>query len=224
MRPVLKIRLKTDYRRDDRRCSARRGAARLLGGALAIALLSGCAQTKNWLDQFTRSSAQSSENVILGAPGAWDYLADLERLAVGDPATQAEIFADADSRATLTPDTSTTLKLALVLATPGHAESDEQRAQSMLRDLLAQPELMTAAETALAQIHLRAVEDRLVLLSEARRLRESVSRQALTEEQAMNRRLAIVESENRELRSQLEDARSKLDAITTIERSIREQD
>ncbi len=196
---------------------------RLLGMIATIVLLSGCAQTRNWLDQFTRSSAQSSDNVILGAPQAEDYLTDLERLAIGDPATQAEIFADADARATLTPDTSTTLKLALVFATPGHAEADAERAQSMLRELLSQPELMTAAEISLAQIHLRAVEDRIVMLSEARRLRESNSRQALTEEQAINQRLATVESENRRLRAELEEARDKLDAITTIERSIREQ-
>ena len=188
-----------------------------------IVLLSGCAQTRNWLDQFTRSSAQSSDNVILGAPQAEDYLTDLERLAIGDPATQAEIFADADSRGTLTPDTSTTLKLALVFATPGHAEADAERAQSMLRELLSQPELMTAAEISLAQIHLRAVEDRIVMLSETRRLRESTSRRAMTEEQATNQRLATVESENRRLRAELEEARDKLDAITTIERSIREQ-
>ena len=54
---------------------------------------------------FNRPSSWS----ILGAPAAEDYLADLERLATGDPATQVEIFADAESRATLTPNPSSTL-------------------------------------------------------------------------------------------------------------------
>ena len=46
---------------------------------------------------------------------------------------------------------------------------------------------------------------------------------AITEEKAIARRIATVESENRRLRRSLEEAEQKLDAITTIERSLREQ-
>lgn len=190
---------------------------------VAVVLLSGCAQTKGWLDKVRSSDESGSDAGILGAPAAEDYLADLERLATGDPATQVEIFADAESRATLTPNPSSTLKFALVLATPGHSESDAQRAQSLLRELLAQSPLMTPTEISLAQIYLQSVESRIVLESEARRLRQSNSRQAQTEEQALNQRLATVEAENRRLRSELADAEEKLEAITSIERSIREQ-
>lgn len=192
---------------------------------IAALALSGCAQTKSWLDRVTPGGGgtRSGDPVILGAPQADDYLAELERLATGDPATQVEIFADAESRATLTPDPSTTLRFALVLATPGHTETDSQRAQSLLRELLTQTPLMTPAETALARIYLNTVEQRIVLESEARRLRESSSRQARTQEQAVNQRLASVESENRRLRQELADAENKLEAIMSIERSIREQ-
>ena len=192
---------------------------------LALVALAGCSTTRSWLDKVTPGGgSRSEESVILGAPTADEYLRELQRLATGDPATQVEIFADAESKATLTPDPSTNLKFALVLATPGHSETDPARAQSMLRELLTQPELMTPAEISLAEIHLNAVEERIVLSSEARRLRESSSRAARTEEQAINQRLATVEAENRRLRSELEDAEQKLEAITSIERSIREQD
>lgn len=203
-----------------------RNTARLNSSTAAlvtVVLLSGCAQTKGWLDKVRSGDDGGSDAVILGAPAADDYLADIERLATGDPATQVEIFADAESRATLTPNPSTTLKFALVLATPGHSESDPRRAQSLLRELLAQSPLMTPGEISLAQIYLQSVESRIVLESEARRLRQSTSRQAQTEEQALNQRLATVEAENRRLRSELADAEEKLEAITTIERSIREQ-
>lgn len=190
---------------------------------VAVVLLSGCAQTKGWLDKVRSGTDSGGAGTVLGAPAAEDYLADLERLAIGDPATQVEIFADAESRATLTPNPSTTLKFALVLATPGHSETDPQRAQSLLRELLAQSPLMTPAEISLAQIYLQSIESRIVLESEARRLRQSTSRQAQTEEQALNQRLATVEAENRRLRSELADAEEKLEAITSIERSIREQ-
>ena len=185
-------------------------------------LFTGCAQTSDWLQG--RSSGQSAAPVILGAPAANVYLEELRLLAAGDPATQAEIFADADAAAKLTPGPSTQLRLALVLATPGHSESNPEQAQSMLREVLTQTLLLTPAEIALATIHLNSVERMIVANAEARRLRTSSSRAARTEGQAVGRRLATVEEENRRLRRELDEAEGKLEAITTIERSIREQE
>ena len=62
-----------------------------------------------------------------------------------------------------------------------------------------------------------------MLDSEARRLRSENSRAATTEAAAINQRLARIEAENRQLRQSLADAEAKLEAITSIERSIREQ-
>jgi hypothetical protein len=192
---------------------------------IAFVFLAGCSTTKGWLDKVTPGGGRDAdETVILGAPTAEDYLKDLQQLAIGDPATQIEIFADAESRATLTPDPSTTLRYALVLGTPGHTEYDPEMAQSNLRELLTQTELMTSAEIALGDIYLDMVEQSIVLRSEARRLRQSTSRQAQTEEQATNLRIATVEAENRRLRSALEEAEDKLAAISTIERDIRDQE
>lgn len=185
-------------------------------------LVAGCAQTTDWLQG--RSPAQSDSPGILGAPDADTYLVELRALAAGDPATQAEIFADADAAAKLTPGPSTQLRLGLVLATPGHAQADPEQAQQLLREALAEPLLLTAAEIALATIHLNSVEQLIIANTEARRLRESGSRAARTQEQAVSERLATVEAENRRLRRELDDAESKLEAITTIERSIRERE
>ena len=106
-------------------------------------------------------------------------------LAAGDPATQAEIFADADAGAKLTPGPNTQLRLALVLATPGHSESNPEQAQSILREVMTQTLLLTPAEIALATIHLNNVEVMIVANAEARRLRTSSSRAARTEERAI---------------------------------------
>jgi hypothetical protein len=94
----------------------------------------------------------------------------------------------------------------------------------MLREVLTQDQLLTPAELSLAKIHLNNVERLIVANNEARRLRESSSRAARTEEQALSQRLSSVEAENRRLRGELEEAEQKLEAITTIERSIREQE
>ena len=185
---------------------------------LLIAMLAGCADTQAWLSKhFGGSSSKASRLYV--APETDDYLDELYRLADGDPATQAEIFADAAAAADLMPGPSTNLRFALVLATPMHAEADPERAQSLLRELLAQTPLLTPAEVSLATIHLKAVEERIVLTAEARQLRASE-----TEEAAVNRRLDTVEAENRRLRDDLKDAEDKLEAITSIERSIREQE
>jgi len=194
---------------------------RLLTACLASLALSGCAQVNDWLRG--NDSGEDSGNVIVGAPDADVYLAEMYRLASGDPATQAEIFADAQAAATITPNPSSRLRLALVLATPGHPESNPDEAQNMFRDLLSQTELMTTGEVSLATIHLSSVEQRLMLGRETERLRDESSRAANTEQRAVEQRIARVEAENRRLRESLAEAEEKLEAITTIERSIREQ-
>jgi len=189
---------------------------------VAATMLPACSTVGDWLEG--RRTADAVDPIILGAPEADVYLQELSLLADGDPASQAEIFADADAAARLTPGPSANLRFALVLATPGHPETDPERAEKLLREVLAQPELLTPGEIALARIHLNNVERLIVANAEARRLRATTSRAARTEEEAITQRLATVEAENRRLRDELEDAQQKLDAITSIERSIREQE
>ncbi|MEM9403062.1 MAG: hypothetical protein AAGA44_11320 [Pseudomonadota bacterium] len=190
--------------------------------ALTVA---GCSSTKNWLNSVRGSNSSfSSSDPVLGAPSVDAYIEELGLLSSNDPIAQAEIIADSRAVATLTPNPSTRLRYALVLATPGHPDSDPAEAQNLLLDILTQTELMTAYEIALAQIYLKNVEERLVSANETRRLRASSSRAQRTQEAALNEQLARMQTENRELRAALEDAESKLEAITSIERSIRQQE
>ena len=197
----------------------------LIAATFIAVVLSGCSQTRGWLDEVRGSeSTIAYEQAVPGAPIADDYLTELSELSSDDPALQAEIFADSQAAAQLTPNPSTELRYALVLATPGHPESDPQEAQSMLRELMAQTALLTPAEIALATIYLKSTEELILLNSETRRLRASTDRAERTEAAAINQRLTTVEAENRRLRQALEEAEDKLEAITTIERSIRQQD
>ena len=155
--------------------------------AILVALTAGCAQTQEWLNGIR--APRSSESVILGAPGAEQYIQEMYQLARGDPATQAEIYADAESTAKLTPSPSTKLRYALVLATPGHSANNPQEALGIFRELLSQTEMMTPAEIALASIHLDIVEQQIVFDAENRRLRSVNSRAATSEEQAGHTRI-----------------------------------
>ena len=191
---------------------------------IVVALLGGCAQTKEWMSSMRRSMSSSNDSTILGAPDAEYYLDDLYKLTSGDPATQAEIFTDAESGFQLTPGLQTNLRFALVLATAGHPGTNPERAQTILQELLTQAPLLTPAELSLATINLKSVEQQIALTSEARRLRASNSQAVRTESASTNQRLASVEAENRRLRQELDDAEAKLEAISSIERSIRAQE
>jgi hypothetical protein len=191
--------------------------------AVAVAaVLSGCGQTTDWIKG--RSDSSSSEPEILAAPEIEVYISELGRIASGDPAAQAEIYADATAAAQLTPNASTNLRLGLVLAIPGHPESNPELAQSILREVLAQTILLTPAEISLAVIHLNSVERQIMANFETERLRASSSRAAQSQQQATAQRLTAAEAENRRLLIELEEAEKKLEAITSIERSIREQE
>ncbi len=189
---------------------------------LVTVALSGCGQTSDWIKG--RSSSQPTDPGIIGAPEIDVYVAELGKIASGDPAAQAEIYADAAAAAQLTPDASTNLRLGLVLAIPGHPEYDPERAQSILREVLAQSILLTPAEISLATIHLNYVERQIVADSESRQQSVSSSRIARSEQQTLSQRLAAAEADNRQLRQDLDEAEEKLEALSSIERSIREQE
>ena len=67
-------------------------------------------------------------------------------------------------------------------------------------------------------------EQQIIANFETERLRASTSRAAQSQQQATAQRLAAAEAENRRLLRELQDAEQKLEAITSIERSIREQE
>jgi hypothetical protein len=140
-----------------------------------------------------------------------------------DPGRQAEAFQAAKDAAELTPTTSNRLKLALLLATPGHAGSDPVAAQRQLSELLATPENLLPVERYLAASQLRQVERQLVLAAENTRLREEAPRDSRDKLASISHRLAAETDENAKLRKELDEARAKLDAISHIERSINDR-
>lgn len=190
--------------------------------AMAV-LLSGCGTTEKvtgWLRGDDKSAG--GDAAIIGAPDVETYVNELYELSTGDARKQSNIYADASDAARLTPGPSSTLRLGLVLATPGHPRSDPATAAQLLRQVLAQEPLLTTAELALATIYLESAELLAATTSEAARLRDASARVARASETEASRRIAAVEAENQRLRKELADAEQKLEAITTIERSIRE--
>lgn len=188
---------------------------------VATATLAGCGAT-DWIGDAITSSP-SNETEVLGAPDADTYVHELGRIAAGDANAQAEAYADAAAAAELTPGTTTNLRLGLVLAVPGHPHSDPMRAVALLNSVLNETELLTQAEISLAYIMLNSAERQANISRENLRIQsESSEVLSLTTRQAAARQTAL-EDENARLRAELADAQQKLEALTSIERDIRER-
>ena len=196
-----------------------RKSTRVVAAALAVAVfLSGCSTTAK-INDWIRGGNQAA----VKTPDLETYLAELSELSSGDAGRQANIYDDARTAAELAPDPSSTLRLALVLATPGHAQSDPGRAVTLLREVLQQEASLTTEQRSLASVYLANAERLVAVTGEVARLRDSSAQANRAEQQSSARRIAAVEAENERLRKELEEAEQKLEAITSIERSIREQ-
>ena len=189
-------------------------------GASVLAIASGCAL-----------GGQSNQKAIPAPPDRPEPVStviapDLEMMRTlpeGDPARQAELFQSVKEAAQLSPTTSNKLKLALALATPGHGGSDPVAAQRQLAELLATPETLLPVERLLALVELQEVDERLVLQSENKQLRDDASHDSRDKLLTLTRRLTAESDENARLRKALDEAQAKLDAVTHIERSINDR-
>jgi hypothetical protein len=147
----------------------------------------------------------------------------LQKLVQGPPSEQAEIVANAQRDYDTAPTPSHTLKLALVLGTPGHPATSLTRAQALLRELMANPEMLLPGERALAFLTLSQIDDHLTLEAENLRLQAEAVRADRERVANANHRLQTEMDENARLRKELDEARAKLDAIANIERSLNER-
>ena len=158
------------------------------------------------------------------ADGIGIYLQTLRSLIEGDPVEQADVFRNVSAAADTSPTTTNRLMLALALATPTHPSSDEAKAQKLLSELLAAGDTLLPEERTLALIHLKDVETRLILDAEAGRLQRAAAAATAERNDRATQQLQVALEENRQLKLALDDVRARLDAITNIERSIRERE
>ena len=201
----------------DNRAVAARAAALVAATVLAAA---GCAGGPG---QRTPAAAPVVNSAAVASQVLGDYLMLLQRLVQGPPAQQAEILASAQRDYDTAPTPSHELRLALILGTPGHPATDLPKAQGLLRELMAAPEMLLPAERALTFLELSQIDDHLTLETENKRLQADAVRADQQRVASANHRLQAELDENARLRRELEEARAKLDAIANIERSLNER-
>jgi hypothetical protein len=196
----------------------------IAGVAVAlVSALAACATDLTPHDREPRPAAPVVDRNAASAAALTDDLQLLQKLVQGAPAEQAEIIAAAQRDYETAPTPSRQLRFALVLANPGHPATDLPRAQRLLRELMANPEMLLSGERALAFLELQQIDDHLTLEAENRRLQGDAVRADRERLGTVNRRLQVETDENTRLRKELEEARAKLDAIANIERSLNER-
>jgi hypothetical protein len=198
----------------------RRSSAALLSAALGACLTAGCTSLagQHAPPPAPVVSPQATASALLAG-----YLQLLQRLVSGPAAEQAEIVATAQHDFDLAPTPSHQLRLALILGTQGHPATDLPRAQTLLRELMANPEVLLPGERALAFLELSQIDDHLTLEAENRRLQTDAARVDREHIAKANNRLQAEADENARLRKELDEARAKLAAIANIERSLNER-
>jgi hypothetical protein len=197
--------------------------ARALPLALSLALIGGCSNFEALRApppaQHSDSPAEDRDTVdaVLMA-GTFQSMQHLVQVG---PAEQAEIVASAREAYERSPQGSSKLRYALLLATPGHPARNPVLAQKLLRELAAQPEALQPPERAVALVELAQLNGEIELRGENERLTQSGDLRAERERSALaQHRLQAELDENAKLRKQLEDAQAKLDAIANIERNL----
>jgi hypothetical protein len=198
---------------------------RNLGALLLCAALAGCTSLGGSGDgREAETATATDERVADVGDGLGIYLQTLRDLIEGDPVVQADAFRGVAAAADVSPTTTNRLMLALALATSTHPASDDARAQALLGELLAAGDALLPEERVLALIHLKDVEQRLILDAEANRLQRAAAAASAERNDRTSQQLAAALEENRQLKAALDDVRARLDAITNIERSIRERE
>jgi hypothetical protein len=180
-----------------------------------LVVLAGC-QTPLERPAQLPTAVLTSESPVVG------YLDTMNGLASSDPARQADVFYAVEREYTKAPTTSSTLRYAVALATPGHPAANASAGKKVLETLLATPERLAPDERLLANILLHNVDAQLKLEADNRRLLATLDDRGRSQANSEKRVQAQAE-ENARLKRALTEAQQKLDAIKEIERSIIER-
>jgi hypothetical protein len=143
----------------------------------------------------------------------------------GNSTTQAEVMASALNDYNNAKAGPAALLYGLLLAAPDHPLRNVQRAQHVLQEALARPELLNSTEKALGDVELKRVGAELLLVARIDRLVADLKQEreraaAAQANPSLNRRLQAEIEESARLRKALDEAKAKLDAITRMERSF----
>jgi len=190
-------------------------------GLLLALLLAGCQAGP------TRATSTPAQPLPTTAPPgapAGLYLDALDGMAPGDGARQQATLQAARGAWQQAPNPGNTLRYALVLGTPGHADTNPLEASRLLAGLLAAPASLSADELRLAAAFQREFTARVAQYVELARTREDSEARLRAAEADTQTRLNAMSADVARLRRERDAVQEKLDAIADIEKSLMERD
>ncbi len=190
---------------------------------VAAVLLAGCSSLPEHRPEAAPAPAPPSREMVQAAQLV-RYVTDLQILVQGNETARAEVMNSARDGYENAKTGPGALRYGLLLAAPAHPQRDAKLAQHVLQEALAHTELLTPAERALGEVELARVDAELRLVTEIDRLVAELQQErdrlrAASANTALNKRLQAEMEESARLRKALDEARSKLDAITRMERN-----
>ncbi|MEM8983407.1 MAG: hypothetical protein AAGC71_10290 [Pseudomonadota bacterium] len=192
---------------------------RLAALALTV-ILSGCTSAPSWLPG---RNIPTTETPVVESTGVAHYLQSMHVLVTADSEDQRRTFAELERRSERTPTTTNRLALALARITPGHPGTDVPLGRGELERLLADPAVLVDTERELVVVMLTALdEQQRVAGSSVERMSAELATTS-SERNRLARELDVSRARAAQLQQELREAEEKLDAITRIERSIRER-
>jgi YfhG lipoprotein len=186
----------------------------------ALVSMTGC----TLLDEVrtTAPAPAASEAALADLSSIKLYLETMNGLGSVDAARQADVFYEVEREYTRAPTTTSTMRYAVALVTPGHPATKPAEGKRLIETLLATPERLTQDERTLAAVLLNETNVRLKLEAENRRLLATLDDRSRSQANS-DKRVQTQLEENARLRRALAEAQQKLDAIKEIERSIIER-
>jgi len=185
--------------------------------ALAV-LLAGCAAT--------RSAAPPASQAAPPVPRVTDlapYFVTLNQIAAAEPARQAMMMEELRAGLLSNPGARSALRHALAVGAAGREGSDPVEARQLLAGLLASPGDLEPAELQMAAALQREFDARVTLYAQLARQREQLDARLAAANETNARALQAASAETSRLRRELQQAETKLQAITEMERDLLEQ-
>ncbi len=188
--------------------------------ALLLTAVGACSGMPNWVPGRNIATSQTQ---IVEESEISNYLRIMHELVTAAPSDQQELFADLERRSARSPTTTNRLALALARVTPDHAATNVAAGRAELERLLADPALLVETERALVVVLLKELDQHSRIAGANAERHSQALAQANSDRDRLARELEASRTRAAELQRQLREAEEKLDAITRIERSIRER-
>lgn len=175
--------------------SRRKGMVKCFPVVALMALASGCAHTPSvappYIKEVESNRPQPCERFCHNEEQLLNLLGLLDDFNRADTGGRTAIYEQVSTTAVLEPTAGNRLALALLKATPGHHGYNLESAQTLLNTVLNDANMLSTGVTRFARVYVKSV----------------------AEQQKLAQR-------NRQLRAELADAKSKLEALTEIEREV----